>query len=131
MNSIITYFQGPDGVIDFRSYIQSDWNTYLDSISRDGEWADAVVLVAMAHMLRRDILVVTSSPEGTGDKAIKWIVGDSNFKGTPIRLGHVWEQHYISLGIHTRIQQVLLAMQVVFDTKKNAKIWLFLMSRRV
>ena len=67
-------------------------------MSRVGEWADAVVLVAMAHMLKRDILVVTSSPEGTGDKAVQWIVGDSNFKETPIRLGHVWELHYVSLG---------------------------------
>ena len=94
-----TYFQGTDGVIDFTSYIQSDWNTYLKSMSRDGEWADHVVLVAMAHMLKRDIMVVTSSPEETGDKAVQWIVGDVNFKGTPIRLGHVWELHYMSLGM--------------------------------
>ena len=91
--------QGIDGVIDFTSYIQSDWNTYLESMSRDGEWADHVVIVAMAHMLKRDILVVTSSPEGAGDKAMQWIVGDANFKGTPIRLGHVWELHYVSLGM--------------------------------
>ena len=95
--------QGPDGLIDFRSYIQSDWNTYLESMSRDGEWADHVVLVAMAHMLRRDILVLTSSPEGTGDKVVQWIVGDVNFKGTPIRLGHVWEQHYLSLGMSSKV----------------------------
>ena len=104
----LTYVQGQDGVIDFRSYIQLDWNTYLESMSKDGKWADAVVLVAMAHMLRRDILVVTSSPEGTGDKAVQWIVGDINFKGTPIRLGHIWEFHYISLG-----------MYITFLTKKK------------
>ena len=68
-------------------------------MSRDGEWADAVVLVAMAHMLKRDILVVTSSPEGKGDKALQWIVGDIHFTGTPIRLGHVWEFHYMSLSM--------------------------------
>ena len=96
------FLQGPDGVVDFMLHVQSDWNTYLDSMSRDGEWADAVVLFAMAHMLKREILVVTSSPEGTDDKAIQWIVGDVNFKGTPIRLGHVWELHYISLGMKTK-----------------------------
>ena len=98
MKKHFPFLQGPDGVIDFRSYMQSDWNTYIKSMSRDGEWADAVILVAMAHMLKRDILVVTSSPEGTGGKAVQWIVCDVNFKGTPIRLGHVWELHYMSLG---------------------------------
>ena len=67
-------------------------------MSKDGEWADAVVLVAMANMLKRDILVVTSSPEGTGDQSYQRIIGDVNFQGTPIRLGHVWELHYRSLG---------------------------------
>ena len=72
-------------------------------MSRDGEWADHVVLVAMAHMLKRDILVVTSSPEGKDDKAVQWIVGDVNFKGTPVKLGHVFEFHYVSLGMNMRI----------------------------
>ena len=67
---------------------------------RDGEWADHVILVAMANMLKRDIMVVTSSPEGTDNKAIQWIVGDLDFKGTPLRLGHVSELHYISLGMN-------------------------------
>ena len=75
-------------------------------MSRDGEWADHVVIVAMAHMLRRDILVVTSSPEGAGDKAVQWIVGNMNFKGTPIRLGHVWELHYMSLGMKSVIVKI-------------------------
>ena len=100
---VVYISQGPDGVIDFTSYIQSDWNTYLKSMSRDGEWADHVILVAMAHMLKRDILVVTSSPEATDDKALQWIVGVSNFGGMPIRLGHVWEQHYMSLGMNTQL----------------------------
>ena len=68
-------------------------------MSKDGEWADAIVLVAMANMLKRDILVVTSSPEGASDQAYQWIVGDKHFSGTPIRIGHVWELHYRSLGI--------------------------------
>ena len=67
-------------------------------MSKDGEWADAVVVCAMARMLKRDILVVTSSPDGRDDQACQWIVGMENFKGTPIKLGHVWELHYMSLG---------------------------------
>ena len=67
-------------------------------MSKDKEWADAVVVCAVAHMLKRDILVVTSSPDGNNDQAIQWIVGEANFQGTPIKLGHVWEWHYKSLG---------------------------------
>ena len=37
-------------------------------MSRDGEWTDASVLVAVTRMLKRDILVVTISPKGTGTK---------------------------------------------------------------
>ncbi|XP_072050658.1 uncharacterized protein [Amphiura filiformis] len=91
--------QGPDGVIDFRSYVPSDWTSYLVSMSKDGKWADAVILVAMARMLERDIMVVTSSRSSTDDEAyLQWIVGDVQYKGvTPIRLGHVCEVHYVSL----------------------------------
>ena len=93
-------FQGPDGMIDFRE-TQADWDSYLKSMSRESEWADAVVLVAMAHMLRRDILVVTSSPQGTSqDQTIQWIVGDMTGRGEPpLMFGHVHERHYRSLGM--------------------------------
>ena len=67
-------------------------------MSQDAQWADAVVLCAMARMLKRDILVVTSSPEGREDQTFQWIVGEENFTGRPIKLGHVWELHYKSLG---------------------------------
>ena len=68
-------------------------------MSRNGQWADSVVLVAMANMLHRDIMVVTSSPESIGDQAYYRIVGDIDSRGLePIRLGHVWELHYMSLG---------------------------------
>ena len=96
--TLLIITQGSDGTVDFKSYIQLEWNAYLASMSKDREWADAVVLCAMARMLKRDILVVTSSPEGTGDQTFQRIVGEKNFKGSPIKLGHVWELHYESLG---------------------------------
>ena len=99
--SMCLYLQGPDGPIDYRSFVTSDWNEYLKRMSEceNPEWADGVIVMAMAHMLKRDILVVTSSPQGTDESAIQWIPGVENFKGTPIRLGHVWELHYESLGM--------------------------------
>ena len=77
----------------------SDWDLYLDSMAKDGEWADAHVIVAMAIMLQRDIYIVTSSPQGQEEnRNMLWIVGVQNFSGEPLRLGHEWEAHYISLG---------------------------------
>ena len=57
--------QGPDGPIELpANVLDSDWDTYCRDMARDRQWADAVVLVAMAHMLNRDIVVITSSPQG-------------------------------------------------------------------
>ena len=93
-------FQGQGGMIDFKAP-QANWDSYLESMSREREWADAGILVAMAHMLRRDILVVTSSPQGTSqDQTLQWIVGDMTRNGEPpLMLGHVHERHYRSLGM--------------------------------
>ena len=94
------YLQGKYGQIDFRSFVTSDWNEYLQRMSdcENPEWADNVIVSAMARMLQTDILVVTSSPQGTDNEVTCRIEGVENFKGTPIRLGHVWELHYESLG---------------------------------
>ncbi|XP_072043458.1 uncharacterized protein [Amphiura filiformis] len=102
-HQVVTYLrnhpqiQGPDGIIDVPSYIESDWTSYLESMTRDGEWADAVILVAMSHMLRRGIMVVTSSPEGTEYQACHIVYDINNTDLIPIRLGHVCELHYMSL----------------------------------
>ncbi len=97
-NDIDLSAQARDGPVDLRSYVQSDWKSYLDSMSRDGEWGDAVILIGMAHMLKRNIQVVTSSPQGKGANVCSCTVYDSNHKEMAIRLGHVWELHYKSLG---------------------------------
>ncbi len=66
-------------------------------MQQDGEWADHVILVATAHLLRRDIMVVTSSPQSQGDQMVCWIRCAASFTGQPIMLGHLWEWHYQSL----------------------------------
>ena len=75
-----------------------DWCEYLDRMGTEGEWADASVILGMARMLERDILIVTSSPNGTSESDMSWVVGKMNYSGIPILLGHEWEKHYISLG---------------------------------
>ncbi|KAL3887640.1 hypothetical protein ACJMK2_000036, partial [Sinanodonta woodiana] len=55
------------------------FDDYCLRMARDGEWADHVVVVAMARIV------------------IVWVVGQTKFQGDPILLGHVWESHYMSL----------------------------------
>ena len=90
-------FQGPDGEVNFAA-AHDDWQGYLSNMAKDGTWADAHVVYAMASKLHRDILVITSSPEASVNDNLLWIVGKSEFSGTPIMLGHEWEHHYRSLG---------------------------------
>jgi hypothetical protein len=48
----------------------------------------------MAEHLKRDIHIVTSSPQSVNGAAIRKIEGGA---GSPILLGHVYENHYQSL----------------------------------
>ncbi|XP_072047907.1 uncharacterized protein [Amphiura filiformis] len=95
--------QGPDGIIDFTNLF-TDWNGYCDTMSKDGEWADHVVIVATAHMLQKDLIIVTSSPQSKGNAVCKIRCGVESH-GEPLRLGHVWEWHYQSLKLMNRQQQ--------------------------
>ena len=100
INKHVSYNQGPDGVINFAEIKGDGWDKYLESMAKDREWADAIIVTAMANMLQTDIAIVTSTPQSMvkeSDKLI-WIGGTHNFTGNPILLGHEWENHYRSLG---------------------------------
>ncbi|XP_072043457.1 uncharacterized protein [Amphiura filiformis] len=89
--------QAQDGTIDFQA-IQPDWETYCTSMARDGEWADTIVVTATAHLLQRDILIVTSSPQGAdNDDPFIRISGSRDGLEQPLLLGHVWKWHFQSL----------------------------------
>lgn len=66
-------------------------------MSQDGVYADHVVVMGIAHMLERDIMIVTSSPGSGPEEVITWITGKKEFCGEPILIGHFWENHYQSL----------------------------------
>ncbi|XP_072041405.1 uncharacterized protein [Amphiura filiformis] len=115
--SVVTFMrrnstvQGPDGTIDF-TQLYPDWNGYCDEMAQNGNWADHVVLVATAHHLRRDIMVVMSSPQSQDDQTVCRIGSGSHFGGNPIMLGHLWELHYQSLQTakntcHDNIEDIL------------------------
>ena len=67
-------------------------------MSKNGEWADHIVIIATAHLMQRDIIIVTSSPQGmdTTEPFIT-ISCRSELSREPLLLGHVWESHYQSL----------------------------------
>ncbi|KAL3888019.1 hypothetical protein ACJMK2_000403, partial [Sinanodonta woodiana] len=90
--------QTSEGTLHLESFIYNEsFDDYCSRMARDGEWADHVVVVAMARMLQMDIMIVTSSPSSGPENIIAWVVGQTAFQGDPILLGHVWESHYMSL----------------------------------
>ena len=89
--------QGQDGTIDFKA-IKPDWEEYCNTMAKNGEWADHIVIIATAHFLQRDIVIVTSSPQGMGSaEPFIRISCRSELFREPLVLGHVWESHYQSL----------------------------------
>ncbi|KAL3889377.1 hypothetical protein ACJMK2_001721, partial [Sinanodonta woodiana] len=90
--------QASEGTIHLDRFIYNEsFDDYCSRMARDGEWADHVVVVAMARMLQMDIMIVTSSPSSGPENSIVWVVGKTAFQGDPIIQGHVWESHYMSL----------------------------------
>ena len=91
--------QAQDGPIDFQA-IHSDWEGYCVTMATDKEWADHIVITATSHLMERDIVIVTSSPQGA-DSAEPFIRISCNAQSSssrqPFLLGHVWECHYQSL----------------------------------
>lgn len=62
-------------------------------MSKDGTWGDRIVLVALANALSRTIRVVTSLETD----CYEIVVETDNPEGAPILLGHLSENHYVSL----------------------------------
>ena len=62
-------------------------------MSKDGTWGDHIVLVALAHALGRMIRVITNLDTNCHEI----IVEADNQEGEPLLLGHLRENHSISL----------------------------------
>jgi hypothetical protein len=83
--------------IDMDDFLTDTFDSWSNKMKGDGEFADHIVVQATARKLRTDILIVTSSPESNPENCIVYIIGENNFSGIPILLGHYWENHYQSL----------------------------------
>ena len=71
----------------------NDLDTYLRNMSEDRTWGDHIILIALANALAKTIRVVTSHE---GD-CYEVVVEANNQQGAPILLGHLSENHYVSL----------------------------------
>ena len=79
---------------DISSFVpNNDLPSYLVSMGKDGTWGDHIVLVALAHALGRTIRVVTSLETDCHEI----VVEAENQEGEPLLLGHLSENHYVSL----------------------------------
>ena len=96
-SSLSSNFQGQAGTVSLESFIEGTIVDYCNTMARRGTWADNVVIINMAKMLEHDILIVTSSPNTSGNDCLLWVSGDRTGKKAPLLLGHLWENHYQSL----------------------------------
>lgn len=70
----------------------SSWADYLQSMSKDGTWGDHLVLLAAANCYQTPIRVISS----LGNEIVinpEHPVANLN----PLVLGHIHEEHYVSL----------------------------------
>ncbi|XP_066302032.1 uncharacterized protein [Branchiostoma lanceolatum] len=98
----VDYLRGhpfTEGKQHLRSFVPDEkWDYYLAAMSRDGEWGDHIVLMALASVLRREIHVVSSTPGDDFLTKVKPNGGtDAPVTGPPLLLGNYAEQHYVSL----------------------------------
>ena len=74
----------------------SDYRSYLDYMSRDGSWGDALTLQAISHLLLRPILVVTDHPDSEQGLLVTEppAVIDHDAWEAPFYIVHYGERHY-------------------------------------
>ena len=69
------------------------WTEYLKDMAKDGNWGDHVILFAAANCFKCDIRVISSVPNH--DCIISPVPPISD--AVQLVLGHVVEEHYVSL----------------------------------
>ena len=96
-NKAFTFLKRNDGLVEFKDFVENgDLTLYLERMSRNGEWADRVMVMAMASYLRIEILVITSTPDSSIGNIMIWI-NSGNSSNDVLMLRHICENHYQSL----------------------------------
>lgn len=88
--TVITFQFTKDELHGFLPGDVKDLNEYLEKMSKDGEWGDHIVLLAMARALGQKIRVVTSSLD-------QYELDDVLQGQSELLLGLINEHHYVSL----------------------------------
>ena len=70
----------------------SSWREYLQSMAKDGNWGDHVVLFAAANRFQTPIRIISSL-----DHEIVVHPDHALANSSPLVLGHIHELHYVSL----------------------------------
>ena len=73
------------------------WSDYLKKMGKDGTWGDNIVLIAAANSYRRPIKVITSLPHNKETLIMPVPIPDEHVVDNPLVLGHIVEDHYVSL----------------------------------
>lgn len=86
----------PDGtdLLNFTHGYPS-WTAYLEKMGKDGTWGDHVILLAAANVYSTPIRVISSLP-GRDDVIIN-PDPPVNHSTNKLVLGHIHEEHYVSL----------------------------------
>ena len=88
--TVITFQFTKDELHGFLPGDVKDLNEYLEKMSKDGEWGDHIVLLAMARALGQKIRVVTSFVD-------QYELDDVPQGQSELLLGLINEHHYVSL----------------------------------
>ncbi|KAJ7361790.1 Glycosyl transferases group 1 [Desmophyllum pertusum] len=92
--AVETLKNGLHSIDDITSYVpNNDLKSYLKHMSNDGTWGDHIVLVALADALGKTIRVVSSLDTDN----FEIVVEAGGLQGAPLLLGHLSENHYVSL----------------------------------
>ena len=74
------------------------WLDYLEDKGKDRTWGDNIMLKAAAILYRWPIKVITSLPHNKEILIMPVPVPDEHVVDNPLVLGHIAEDHYVSLG---------------------------------
>ena len=107
MTLCILLYSQPDGtdLLNFTDEYPS-WPCYLEEMAKSGTWGDHVILVAASNAYDTPICIVSSLPD-RDDVIINPDPPACHSTDRALVVGHVHEQHYVSLlqiqGIHLNI----------------------------
>ena len=85
-----------DGTVATDGFI-GEKEKYCDRMEKPGVFADHIMVMMTARLLKKDIKLLTSSPTSGEYNNMTRISGLGKKAGSPLIVGHRWDNQYISL----------------------------------